>query len=202
MILATSRISRPDQLEYLIKVAKYAEIDVLVLCGDVSISESFVRELSHTGLLMISGDEDDIHVIRLAKRYNILLDGRVVEIGGVRIGGVGAVNTSLDYSTLMSSAERIDVLLTHFPPYGCLDRHPPLYIPSGLKSLRILLETIKPSAVFVGHSAKPTVEYCAGTPVIGVSNFLTLADSLKPGNIRFIPVSRSLSSGQSDEAPV
>lgn len=188
MILATSRISHPGQLDYLVKIAKYAEIDILLLCGDVSINEGFIKELSHTELFIVSGDEDDIHVIKLAKRHNILLDGKIVEVAGVKIGGVGAVNTSLDYSTLVSSIEKIDVLLTHFPPYGCLDRHPPLYIPSGLKSLRILLETIKPSIVFVGHSAKPTVEYCRGTPVVGVSNFLALADSLKPSSIRFIPV--------------
>ncbi|MEM4550104.1 MAG: hypothetical protein QXG82_01550 [Sulfolobales archaeon] len=195
MILATSRITHPYHLDYIAKVAKYAEVDTLLLCGDVSVSESFMKEFSHTNLLMVSGDEDDIHVIKLAKKHNVLLDGKVVEVAGVKVGGVGTINTFLDYTALMSNVGRIDVLLTHFPPYGCLDRVPPLYIPSGLKSLRILIETIKPSIVFVGHSPKPTVEYCRGIPVIGVAGYLALADSIKPHNIRFIPVSQSFSLG-------
>ncbi|MEM2208104.1 MAG: hypothetical protein QXG17_05385 [Sulfolobales archaeon] len=195
MILATSRITHPYYLDYVVKIAKYSEVDTLLLCGDVNINESFIKEFSHINLLMVSGDEDDIHVIKLAKKYNILLDGKVVEVAGVRIGGVGTINTFLDYTALMSNAGKVDVLLTHFPPYGCLDKVPPLYIPSGLKSLRILIEAIKPSVVFVGHSSKPAVEYCRGIPVIGVTSFLALADSIKPHKIRFIPVSRSFSLG-------
>ncbi|MEM1622626.1 MAG: hypothetical protein QW780_03800 [Sulfolobales archaeon] len=195
MILATSRVAHPYHLDYIIKIAKYTEVDALLLCGDVSINESFVREFSRVNFLMVSGDEDDIHVVKLAKKYNVLLDGKVVEVAGVRVGGVGTINTFLDYTTLMSNAGNVDVLLTHFPPYGCSDRVPPLYIPSGLKSIRILIETIKPSVVFVGHSPKPTITYCGGVPVIGVAGYLALADSMKPHKIRFIPLSQSFSLG-------
>lgn len=195
MMLATSRITHPYHLSYIAKIVKYAEIDLLLLCGDVSINESFIKELSHINLVMISGDEDDIHVIRLARKYNVLVDGKTIEVANVRIGGVGAINTFLDYFTLMSSTKKVDILLTHFPPCGCLDKHPPLYIPSGLKSLRNLIETLKPSIAFVGHSTKPTAEYCGGTLVVGVTGFPVLIDSSKPSKVRFIPVSRSLSLG-------
>ncbi|MCS7099621.1 MAG: hypothetical protein NZ925_04695, partial [Sulfolobales archaeon] len=177
-------------MNYVATVAKQAEVDLLLLGGDVVISENFIKELSNIDILMVSGDEDDVHTIRLAKKYNVLLDGKVTEVGSVKIGGIGAISTSLNYSTIMSSSEKIDVLLTHYPPYGCLDRQPPLYVHSGLKSLRILLKTVRPHTIFVGHSSRPSAEYCEGALAVGTQNLLVLADSVKPGRIRFVPLGR------------
>lgn len=190
MILATSRVVHPYQLNYIATVARQAEVDLLLLGGDVAISEDFIKELSSIDILMVSGDEDDIHTIRLAKKYNVLLDGKITEVGGVKIGGIGAINTPLDYSTIMSSSEKIDVLLTHFPPYRCLDGRPPLYVPSGLRSLRILLKTARPHTIFIGHSSRPSAEYCEGALAVGTQNLLVLADSVKPGRVKFIPLGR------------
>lgn len=191
MILATSRVTHPYQLNYIAAVARQAEVNLLLLCGDVIINEDFIKELSNINILMISGDEDDIHITKLAKKYNILLDGKIVEVDSVKIGGIGAINTFLDYSTIISSSERIDVLLTHFPPYGCLDRRAPLYISSGLKSLHILLKTVKPYVTFIGHSSRSAVEYCEGTLAIGTPNLLVVADSLRPRRVRFMPIGRT-----------
>lgn len=202
MIIAAAKISHPNQLDYLAKITKYSEVEALLLCGDVSLNESFLKELSQFNVLMVSGDEDDIHIVKLAKKYNILVDGKVIDMSGIKIGGVGAINTSLDYSALISNREKINVLLTHFPPYGCLDKYPPLYIPSGLKSLRILLETIRPSIAFVGHAAKPAIEYCGSTPLIGIAGFIVFVDSLKPQKVRFIPLSRSSSLGGNDGSSI
>ncbi len=201
MMLAASRIANPYHLDYVVKVVKHSEADVVLLCGDVGINEKFMRELSSLSLsiLMVSGDDDDIYVIKLARKYNVLIDGGTTEVAGVRVGGVGAINTSLDISSLTSRVERIDVLLTHLPPHGCLDRQPPLYIPTGLRSLRMLLEVVKPSLVFVGHSARPGLDYCGGALVIGVAGFLVLVDSPKPRWVRFIPLDRAPSSGPASE---
>ncbi len=201
MMLATSRISNPYHLDYVTKVVKHSEVGAVLLCGDVSINEKFVRELSGLNLLAVSGDDDDIYVLKLAKKYNVLIDGKIVEVAGVKVGGVGAVNTSLDLSSLMSRSERVDVLLTHFPPYGCLDRQPPFYIPTGLRSIRMLLEVVKPSLVFVGHNTRPGVEYCGGVPAIGAAGLLVLVDSPKPRWVRFIPLDRASSAGAVSEQP-
>lgn len=190
MILATSRVVHPYQLNYITAVARQAEVDILLLGGDIAISEDFIRELSNINILMVSGDEDDIHTIRLAKKYNILLDGKIAEVGSVKIGGVGAISTSLDYSTIMSSSEKIDVLLTHYPPYGCLDRRPPLYVPSGLKSLYILLKTMRPNAVFIGHPSRSAAEYCEGVLAVGMQSLVVFADSARPRRIRFVPLGK------------
>ena len=192
MILATSRISHPGHLSYVARLSRYAEAELVLLCGDVGINEEFLTGVSQHTVLAVSGDEDDIHVIKLAKRYGILIDGRVVEVSGVKVGGVGAINTALDYSTLVSGVERIDILVTHFPPHGCLDAQPPFYIHSGLRSIRQLLEAVKPSVVLVGHSTKPTVNYCGGIPVVGASSYIVLLDSARPRRVRFIPLDRYL----------
>lgn len=188
MLLITSRVSHPRRLDWLVKAARYLEVDAVLLCGDVSVGESVISELSRYNVLAISGDEDDIYVAKLIRKYGILIDGRVVEISGLRVAGIGAMNTSLDCMTLSSASGKVDILLTHYPPYGCLDSVAPLYVASGLKSVRTLIETLKPSVVFVGHPAKQAVSYCGSSVIVGVAGYMVLMDPFKSWRVRFIPL--------------
>lgn len=191
MMIAASRVSHPHSLEILVKAARINEAEVVMLCGDVNISESFLNALSNSRVVMISGDDDDVHIIKVARKYNALIDGKIVEISGMKIGGVGAVSTSLNSTSLILAGGNVDILMTHYPPYGCLDRIPPLFIPSGLKTIRNVVDTLKPSLVLIGHAAKPAVSFCGNAIAINISRTITIIDSLKPRRVRFIPLAES-----------
>jgi Icc-related predicted phosphoesterase len=190
LIVAVSRVSHPHNLKDVVEVAESVEAEVVLLCGDVSINEGFLNELSHGKVLMISGDDDDVHVIKVARKHNVLIDGKIVEVSGVRIGGVGAISTSLDSTSLTLAGEYVDILLTHYPPYGCLDRVLPLFIASGLKAVRSVVDSLKPRLIIIGHATKPTISTCGTAIAIGTSSTVVVIDSLRPSKVRFIPLAR------------
>lgn len=187
-MIAVSRVSHPKDIGTLIEVVKISEAEITLLCGDVNINESFFSDLPNIKVVMISGDDDDVHVIKVARRHNVLIDGKIVEVSGVKIGGIGAVSTSLDSTSLTLAGGNVDILMTHYPPYGCLDRMPPLLIPSGLKTVRSVVDSLKPSLVLIGHGAKPTISFCGNAVAVSISHTIAIIDSFKPRRIRFIPL--------------
>lgn len=189
IILAVSGVRNPNLGPLLARLVSRLNPDLLALCGDVNVGKHVLRELSLFRLVMISGESDDIYYVKLAKELNALLDGRVVELGDIRVGGMGAVNPLQDVQTLtLRRGSGLDILVSYFPPSGCLDIAAPLYIRTGLKYVNTAVRVLRPRILLVSRSWKSTTSYCEGVPVVGLGRCVAIV-KLPDLELRFIPIS-------------
>lgn len=188
ILLAVSGVRSPKLGPLLTRLASRLNPDLLALCGDVNVGRHVLRELSRFRLVMVSGESDDVYYIKLAKELNALLDGRVVELDGIRVGGMGAANPSQDAQTLtLRGGGGLDILVSYFPPSGCLDASAPLYIRTGLRYVSNTMRVLRPRVLLIGRSWKPAVTYCAGIPVVGLGGHAAVV-KLPNLELRFISV--------------
>lgn len=104
----------------LIKVFKELSADFLILGGDLSFSLNLLKDVDKYAI--ITGECDDIYMTKHAKELNVLFDGNVLEIYGVKMGFIGGLSVHQSLRRLMGRYNGyLDVLVTHFPPKGCLD---------------------------------------------------------------------------------
>jgi len=189
LIAAVSGVRNPSLGTVVVNLVSRLEPDLLALCGDVNVGRSSLKRLSRFKLVLVTGESDDIYYVKLAKELNALVDGRVVEVSGIRVGGVGAVNPAYDAHTLVSRSGggNLDIVISYFPPSRCLDISTPLYVRTGLKHLNTAIKTLKPRILLVGRSWKPTVSYCEGVLSIGLRECVALV-KLPDVELRFIPI--------------
>jgi Icc-related predicted phosphoesterase len=141
-------------LEPLHRVLSTESFDIVVVSGDLECVEA-AEELEpfKDRAVAVTGNVDDISVRRYLQSLGVLIDGRVRELGGLRLGGVGGIDHAGDVMALrsdLSKAGRLDVLVTHHPPKGVLDRTF-MGVRVGLKSIRELSLTAKPRVHLFGH---------------------------------------------------
>ena len=189
LLLAVSGVRSPSLGSLLVKLASKLRPDLLALCGDVNVGKHVLRELSRFRLVLVTGESDDTYYVKQAKELGALLDGWVVELDGVRVGGVGAVNPVQDVQTLTlrSGSSNLDILISYFPPSRCLDIAVPLYIPTGLRHVNVAIRTLRPRILLISRSWKPTASYCEGVPAVGLGGHVALV-KLPSLELRFIPV--------------
>jgi len=190
LIAALSGVKSPSLGTAVVNLVSKLEPDLLALCGDVNVSRSALKRLSRFKLVLVTGESDDIYYVKLAKELKALVDGKVVEVSSIRVGGVGAVNPAYDVQTLVSRSGggNLDILISYFPPIRCLDISTSLYIRTGLGHLNTAIKILKPRVLLVGRSWKPTVSYCEGVLSIGLRECIALV-KLPEVKLRFIPIS-------------
>ncbi len=149
--------------------ARGLEVDLVVAAGDLP--WDYIETLvSIVGVpaAFVPGNHDPLVTPRTpGPRGTVNIDGRVVDLGGLRLGGLGGCvrynagnhqYTQDDYRVradrLLALAHAdddrpVDVLLTHAPPRGLGDDDDPSHL--GIEALHDVLDRLEPSWHLHGH---------------------------------------------------
>ncbi|MBM3230308.1 hypothetical protein FJZ22_01475 [Candidatus Pacearchaeota archaeon] len=91
-----------------------------------------------------------------------VFNNEILEVAGKKIGGLEYFTDTLENEKraqkILERMERVDLLITHQPPYGSLDKLSNPNLPAELKgkrvgsrAIRTYIETMQPAQVFCGH---------------------------------------------------
>ena len=168
--------------------------DVVAATGDFE-CESAALELldrARAPVLAVTGNMDHAGVARILRDAGSLIDGEVVEVSGFRFAGVGGldVKSSLEKLRRRLGGSGVDVLLSHHPPKGAVDRSF-IGLRIGLQELRALDEDVRPRLHLCGHVHESRgVERLGATVVVNPgplkSGYYALID-VGPGGVSVKP---------------
>ncbi len=140
--------------ESMSRVLSAEVFDLLVVSGDFECLEVLdLLEGVKGGVVAVTGNMDDVSIRRRLQSMDVLVDGRVRQMMGLRVGGVGGVDPRADMVSLRSDLKGqtgLDVLVTHHPPKGVLDRTL-LGVRIGIPAIRDLALSIRPRLHLFGH---------------------------------------------------
>ncbi|MCE4606504.1 MAG: metallophosphoesterase family protein [Desulfurococcales archaeon] len=129
------------------------EYDIVLTTGDFECIETLeVIHESDADVLAVTGNTDPPHIARRLKELGWSIEGRIVVVHNLKLGGIGGIEPAYSLEKLESSLGNngIDVLLTHYPPYQTLDKTI-FGIHVGSKRIREFVERYKPRLVLCGH---------------------------------------------------
>ncbi len=134
------------------RVVQGVSYDILVSSGDFECMDTAEAFLGFPGrLVAVTGNLDNPSIYRLLNDAGVALDGRVDTVMGLRFMGVGGLDVASNVSSIERSAlGPIDVLVTHHPPRGILDRTL-LGLHAGLGELKDLSNRVRPRMHLFGH---------------------------------------------------
>ncbi|MFP3143428.1 MAG: metallophosphoesterase family protein [Caldisphaera sp.] len=128
--------------------------DILISSGDFECLDSAEIFSNIKNAIAVTGNLDDVSIMKHLLKKGILLDGKIKEINGFRIAGIGGIDPRTNITSLknefLKSNLKIDILISHNPPYGILDKTF-LKIRAGLRELKELSDIIKPKLYLFGH---------------------------------------------------
>lgn len=135
--------------------------DVAVLAGDIDSNPSFFDFLKkvEVTVLIVPGNMDDESMEEEIAGFDnaVFLHEKMYSFRGINFIGAGGGNPSIDrvYSItenrwILLSDASVDVLVTHVPPKGVMDRMA-LGLHIGSKWVKDIVEDMKPRLVFCGH---------------------------------------------------
>ncbi len=135
--------------------------DVAVLAGDIDSNPSFFEFLrkAEIPVLVVHGNMDSINLKQEIEKFDnaIFLHEKVYGIGGINFVGAGGGNpmvkevySAVDGRWIPIRDAEIDVLVTHVPPKGVMDRMA-LGFHIGSKWVKEIVEENKPRLVLCGH---------------------------------------------------
>ncbi|MGC9210262.1 MAG: metallophosphoesterase family protein [Acidilobus sp.] len=139
--------------EILSSVLANETYDLAVVSGDfVCLDATDVLEPYKERVLAVTGNMDDVSIRRRLLSMGVLMDGRSRELQGLRFGGIGGIDPRADIAALRTDLgnHRLDVLVTHHPPHGVLDRTY-LGVRIGLRDLRDFVAAVRPRLHLFGH---------------------------------------------------
>jgi Icc-related predicted phosphoesterase len=145
---------------------RWKDVDLIVSCGDLdSTYLSFLVSVIHAPLLYVPGNHDQQYANSSPEGCDSI-DGNVLELKGVRIGGLGGSmwynGRDLQYTErqmsrrvkkVMRQAKRlggIDIFVSHAPPRGIHDL--PDRCHCGFDSFNLLMDTLNPKVFIHGHN--------------------------------------------------
>lgn len=159
-------------IEKLVKKAKKEDVDLIVLCGDMTLFENDLtgivgpfRELNKK-VVMIPGNHETFSSVEyLAKQYGpgvYNLHGRSIrfynDIGIFGVGGAdvgffdvteGEIDKLLKKAHKPISNAKHKIMITHLPPFGT--KIDALWEHVGSKAIRKKVEELEPDVVLCGH---------------------------------------------------
>lgn len=136
----------------LLRVLESEDFDIAVATGDFE-CEDTARALVEAGIkaVAVTGNMDHAGVAGILRQAGILIDGDIVEVEGLIFAGIGGMDVSSSLSKLASRiTNKLDVLVSHHPPKGAVDRTF-IGIRGGLTEIRRLLEVYQPKLHLCGH---------------------------------------------------
>jgi len=132
------------------RAAQTGPYDLVVATGDLECVDVAEELLSlDTGVAAVTGNLDNPAVHHRLQEAGVLLDGRTGTVAGLRLAGVGGLDPSTDLRRLQP-VDRVEVLLTHHPPRGILDKTW-IGVRAGLEEIRRLVERLRPRLHLFGH---------------------------------------------------
>jgi len=146
--------------------------ETAILIGWCGFSTSLIKELKERRYFLVTSPYDDIAITKEARKYDVLLDGRIVKVKNIIIGGVGGLNPIQDMSRLsriLKPGIILHILVSYHPPYKCGDLVSSLGIRRGLHELTEVLREVKPRLLVASGS---TFEICK----FGRTKALTLGE--------------------------
>jgi len=126
--------------------------------------DGWLGSLPHKHKIVVGGNHDrwmeDPVLRRFLTNATVLID-EPIEVLGLRIWGSGITSLAGEAFGIGSPAQRaklyatipddVNILITHTPPYGILDRSPGSPHHSGCPELRAAVERIRPQLHAFGH---------------------------------------------------
>jgi Icc-related predicted phosphoesterase len=145
---------------------RWRDIDIVISCGDLDAGYlSFLVTVIHKPLLYVPGNHDDSYDKNPPEGCDSI-DGKVINIGGVTVGGLGGSiwynGRDLQYSEkqmsrrvkkiIRSSRKEggLDIFVSHAPPKGIHDL--PDRCHGGFCAFRELMDKIHPKVMLHGHN--------------------------------------------------
>ena len=145
---------------------RWRDVDLVISCGDLDPAYlSFLVSVIHAPLLYVPGNHDQKYTKNPPEGCDSI-DGKVVAVKGIRIGGLGGSmwynGLDLQYTEkqmvkrvkrIIRSAERVgglDIFVSHAPPKGIHDLSDKCH--SGFETFRHLMETLSPQVFLHGHN--------------------------------------------------
>ncbi|MEM4518702.1 MAG: metallophosphoesterase [Sulfolobales archaeon] len=133
-----------------INVFRALRADLMILGGDINAGLQGLAEIRDK-VVLLPGECDDVYVTKHARELGILFDGTAISISGCRVGFVGGLSVHQSIRKLYEGVQgTIDILVTHFPPKGCLDLVMGKYH-GGLRELNDVIVRYGVKYVLTGH---------------------------------------------------
>jgi Icc-related predicted phosphoesterase len=145
---------------------RWKDVDLVLSCGDLDAAYlSFLVTMIHTPLLYVPGNHDESFEEHPPEGCDSI-DGKVVEIKGVRVGGLGGSmwyngkdlqftekQMSRKVKKFIRSAHKhsgLDVFISHAPPRGIHDL--PDQCHTGFFAFHHIIEKLNPVVFLHGHN--------------------------------------------------
>jgi Icc-related predicted phosphoesterase len=145
---------------------RWRDIDLVLSCGDLDASYlSFLVTVIHAPLLYVPGNHDERYLKNPPEGCDSV-DGVVVKIKGIRVGGLGGSmwynGRDLQYTEhqmrgrvkkLVRSAKKLgglDIFISHAPPREIHDLEDQCH--RGFDAFRYLMEELRPKIFLHGHN--------------------------------------------------
>lgn len=145
---------------------RWMDIDLVLSCGDLDASYlSFLVTVIHAPLLYVPGNHDERYLKNPPEGCDSV-DGVVVKIKGIRVGGLGGSmwynGRDLQYTEhqmrrrvkkLVRSAKKLgglDIFISHAPPREIHDLDDQCH--RGFDAFRYLMEELRPKIFLHGHN--------------------------------------------------
>jgi len=125
--------------------------DLVAYTGDLECMDTAEALLkAPSNIVAVTGNMDTPSIYRRLRESGVLFDGRIGVVGGLRLAGIGGIDTSSNIATLSKAVDRIDVLLTHHPPHGILDKTL-IGVNAGLYEILTVIDRLNPRIHLFGH---------------------------------------------------
>ena len=145
---------------------RWRNIDLVISCGDLDPEYlSFLVTVIPTVLLYVPGNHDEVYERNPPEGCDSI-DGKVVVVNGLKVGGLGGSiwynGRDLQYSEkqmagrvkkIIRQAKRfggLDIFVSHAPPKGIHDL--PDMCHTGFCAFRDLMDTLHPKVMLHGHN--------------------------------------------------
>ncbi|MDP8003041.1 MAG: metallophosphoesterase family protein [Caldisphaera sp.] len=129
--------------------------DIAVFTGDfqcIKSAEIFLNLFKNP--IAVTGNVDDVSIMRILDKNGVLLDGRIKTINNLLFAGIGGIDPRTNIISIKKKLEtarkKIDILLSHNPPHGILDKTI-FGIGAGLKEINEINSLYNPRLHLFGH---------------------------------------------------
>ncbi len=128
-------------------------VDLIVISGDFEFYDESILSLPRVPVVAVTGNMDDQGVAVMLDRAGVRLDGKVTNIRGVIVCGIGGLSTTKDAVAVLSSAsgKGVDILVSHYPPKGTAVDLSYRGVHIGKEIIRDVILEVKPRLCLCGH---------------------------------------------------
>ncbi len=139
--------TRKEWISNYLKLRNTYRNEATVFLGWPGLNPSdIVREINHP-IYLVTGPRDDIIITKQGRKLGILMDGKIILHDDTSLAGIGGIDPHQNIELLrkgLKDHQRIDILLSYFPPKGCGDIVPHFHVRRGLNEILQAIRELKP----------------------------------------------------------